>query len=1733
MSCIFRKNFKGLITTLVLLVIVVSTGFLRGSFYGPSEVLVAEAGTPVTWTGLGDGTSWSDPANWSSDPAVPGPTNDVTIDANATVNLASTTTITSLVLGNVGGTTAPVLNFNYDAITSGALILSTGDLVVNTASSITHTTGTTAVVGTVYLDVQTGSATINGTIDVSLKGYLTNSGISPGSVSGGDGNGKGAAHGGAGGGDYNNTVYVNNAVYGSITAPTSLGSGGGSGTTVPSGGGAVKMNVAGTATINGAITANANTVVHYHASSGGAGGSIDLTAGILAGTGSITANGGKGGHYVFIGGGGGGGGGRIAVHYTTDNSTLSYTAYGGLGDNGNTSNQNGGAGTIFKKAAAQANGELIIDNNNIDTANSDLLMGYTPLTPSGTPLSVTFDTVTLQNDGALNLNSDTTLSYTSLNWATAGKIADNGGVMPLTAAASDVVVPATAVLFANTAHTGLSAWNSLTVNGTLSHSTNFSSKTNMIDLDISTNLIVDGAGSIDASVRGYVVNQGTGAGNYINADGNGRGAAYGGAGGGDYNNTSSVNNTVYGSITAPTDLGSGGGYLGSAVSASGGGAIKLNVTGTSTINGTIMANANTVANYRASSGGAGGSVFITTGTLAGTGSITANGGKGGYYIYGGAGGGGGRIAVHYTTDNSTLSYAAYGGSGKAGIDTSQNGGAGTVFTKSTAQTNGDLLIDNNNSDTYYKDLLRGYTPLTPSGTPLSITFDTVTLQNDGALNLNSDTTLSYTTLDWSTSGKIVDNGGTIPLLATSSDVIVPVTAELVANTAHTGLGAWNSLIVNGSLKHSSSNAIEVARIDLQTLADITISSTASVNLDGVGFLENNGPGAGIDAGAYGSGAGHGGVGGGITGSPASGGPTYGVENAPITLGSGGGKNGSGIAGDGGGAIKLVAGRNMVLDADISVNGTAGQSLESGGGSGGSIWIDVAGLLSGTGNLYAKGGSAASVNSGAGAGGRVRYSCSNTSWSGAVSVVTGSVGIAGASGSVSAACVVNNDPAASAVSGTQPTDGSGTVNVQFTIDDADNDDTIQVLLEYNIGSGWQKATVTTADGSTTANFGDPKVDNATTYQIGGAAGYVLSSSGANTISTLWEARTDEPTASLSTAKLRVTPFDSKTVGPTVESPNFNLDVVPPTFTSASYKDMNIDGTVDRVDLVFNENIVISNYNTADWTFTEPGTVNLDDTGASASTNSILLTVSGDVETTGGATDPTVLFTNNGNRVTDTAGNFLASFGGSQTVTDAADPLIISTLPLVGDIVNANSDIVVNFSEAMNTGSVTYSFTDPPSGLSSAFSDGDKTFTVSHTGGIPSGANSFTITSATGSDGRTFGMKTGVTQLTDFTVPAPSSSASIPVTALGALINDGGVCVSATDVLVKISANNASSYIISTKDTFVGSHWESFSGAEVIGNLSLKTVPWTFDSVSGEKKLYVMFRSSTGELSSILNDSITLDLVNNCGNTPVTPPSTGDQTSDQPTVDQPAVDQPTTDNPSTEPPSSEVLPETPIVNQEPRVEVVPIADGDTSEIVRILLQYGNIIINDGYKAFVPEGIMQEAPASLSLGVSPFTGDNQYVSVLHRGDFVKAKTNAQIYYIGDGDTRSPVLDLGTYYTYFPSLSYVKIVTEATLPNFKIVRAIVPKARTVLVKFWSEPEIYFVTENPDGSEISILHEISKEQALEYFGIDWEIYLLDINQAYWESFIVGDKITSEEEVADRNFLNVYDIKDRINGLVR
>lgn len=248
----------------------------------------------VSWDGGAATANWADALNWSGD-AVPTADDDVTINTATTVNLAASTTVNSLTLGQEAGGVAAILNFTYDAITNGALIIDAGDLTVYSGASITHSAGTSAVVGKVFIDVQTGSATIGGSIDVSTKGYTESEGLGTGADVGGSG---GAGHGGRGGAGYGNS-NGGGVIYGSQTAPTDLGSGGGD--AGPSGrggkgGGAVKMTVNGTISITGSINANGGNYTNgQYDPGGGSGGSIYLTAATIDGSGgSITVNGGNG-----------------------------------------------------------------------------------------------------------------------------------------------------------------------------------------------------------------------------------------------------------------------------------------------------------------------------------------------------------------------------------------------------------------------------------------------------------------------------------------------------------------------------------------------------------------------------------------------------------------------------------------------------------------------------------------------------------------------------------------------------------------------------------------------------------------------------------------------------------------------------------------------------------------------------------------------------------------------------------------------------------------------------------------------------------------------------------------------------------------------------------------------------------------------------------------------------------------------------------------------------------------------------------------------------------------------------------------------------------------------------------------------------------------------------------------------------------------------------------------------
>ncbi|MCY2987373.1 MAG: Ig-like domain-containing protein [Planctomycetota bacterium] len=214
--------------------------------------------------------------------------------------------------------------------------------------------------------------------------------------------------------------------------------------------------------------------------------------------------------------------------------------------------------------------------------------------------------------------------------------------------------------------TGQHTFNSLYVvnTGTVTHAA-FS--TAGMQLTISGDLAIDVASRITADGQGYAGGY-YGSGQGPGAGGGGGGGGHGGVGGG------STGGVAYDSSLTPTDLGSGGGGGTFATGGNGGGAIRLIVTDRLTLDGSITANG--LGGMQGPDvGGAGGSVWVTAGTLAGGGAVQTNGGNG--YASGG-GGGGGRIAVYYRDGSGFTGYSSSTATGGAGAGPGGAGAPGTI-----------------------------------------------------------------------------------------------------------------------------------------------------------------------------------------------------------------------------------------------------------------------------------------------------------------------------------------------------------------------------------------------------------------------------------------------------------------------------------------------------------------------------------------------------------------------------------------------------------------------------------------------------------------------------------------------------------------------------------------------------------------------------------------------------------------------------------------------------------------------------------------------------------------------------------------------------------------------------------------------------------------------------------------------------------------------------------------------
>lgn len=171
---------------------------------------------------------------------------------------------------------------------------------------------------------------------------------------------------------------------------------------------------------------------------GGAGGSIWLDVGSLAGSGMISANGAGSDQH------GAGGGGRIAIYYATNAFTGNVRAYGGTPGDW-TNHKTGGAGTIYWKgggspdlagdpplAGDDSGGALVIDNDDkfqYTTIDEDLtLTGLTILNEADLVIGSGHTLTLLGTDLIMSAESDLDVGNSSFIARSIVTLSDCGGL---------------------------------------------------------------------------------------------------------------------------------------------------------------------------------------------------------------------------------------------------------------------------------------------------------------------------------------------------------------------------------------------------------------------------------------------------------------------------------------------------------------------------------------------------------------------------------------------------------------------------------------------------------------------------------------------------------------------------------------------------------------------------------------------------------------------------------------------------------------------------------------------------------------------------------------------------------------------------------------------------------------------------------------------------------------------------------------------------------------------------------------------------------------------------------------------------------------------------------------------------------------------------------------------------------------------------------------------------------
>jgi hypothetical protein len=721
---------------------------------------------------------------------------------------------------------------------------------------------------------------------------------------------------------------------------------------------------------------------------GGSGGSIVIAvSGNLAGKGSITANGGDGGFARTRGGtGGGGSGGRIRIEHASLNGWRGVVhAFGGLG--GRITKQalaeprsvppwvdwrnHGGPGTIYWKRA-DGNGRIVIEG---------------PPLAAGVHRGVGFITGDFPGEEVVVKNAFVVtkgIKARSLTLTDHGVLAGDDPRMRLEWVPTDLY-------FSAGPHDKKKGTNPIS-------QVDFPNELwqepleEKIAIELSGDLTIDRTSRVDLTgAGGYSQLATLGGGTHTNR----AGGSHGGIGGlGMYTARHSIGrpNDSTGSWAEPTTIGEGGWgdnafdkkrHLIGSLGGAGGGAVRVTVAGTATIDGRLAADGapgapfiDSYDDFGGTGGGAGGSVWLTTGALAGKGTISAAGGNGtaspksGAY---GGGGGGGRVRVDVANERAWRGRVhAYGGAGGKTDAKTPKGPAATPWKFATPWQ--DVRYDGGPGTVYWV-----------------VRDDAGRLVVDGRGGGKGLGRLG---------GNLVERASTVELVG-ARVLADDLTADrLVIKTG--SVLAPNDPRVQRLYLDGFTHPFDVVTLPAKPAKTSLSIAARALELDRTSRIDATG------LGGYGAhacikscmftnraGGSHGGTGGTGVGSnpPDLGEPsaTTGDALQPATPGQGGwgakeaaahelGYQPCAMGAAGGGALKIDVAETFALAGTVRANGASAPARArceqehdtGGGGAGGSIWIKAA-TIKGAGTLAANGGNGSrskTGNGGGGGGGRI-------------------------------------------------------------------------------------------------------------------------------------------------------------------------------------------------------------------------------------------------------------------------------------------------------------------------------------------------------------------------------------------------------------------------------------------------------------------------------------------------------------------------------------------------------------------------------------------------------------------------------------------------------------------------------------------------------------------------------------------------------------------------------------------